>query len=462
MPTRFSAHMSDADALMWNIEKDPVLRSTIVACGVLDQAPDFDRLRARLLRASNAIPRLRQRVQSPPMRIGPPRWSVDPDFDLDFHLRRVRIPEPGTTRQLLDVLAPIASASFDRARPLWECLIVEGLEDGRAAMVMKVHHAVTDGVGGIELLSQLVDLEREAPMPEHGPRVPEPDAMGGADLIRDSLSHTARRMLGIAARTPGTVVRAANTAVRDPLTAALVTADTVRSIGRMLAPATTPMSPLMQGRGLGRRLDAFDLTMDDMKRAAKAANGSLNDVFVAGAVGGLMRFHERYGDEVAELRMTMPINIRTEGDDSGGNQFVPARFPVPANVADPAERMQAINALVKGWRQEPALGLTSTLAGVLNRLPTSTTTALFGGMLKCVDFVTSNVPGAPIPVFLAGAKVDRFYAFGPPSGAGVNITLMSHVDTCCIGVVSDTTAVPDTDALIDDLRAGYDEVLALG
>ena len=124
--------------------------------------------------------------------------------------------------------------------------------------------------------------------------------------------------------------------------------------------------------------------------------------------------------------------------------------------------LEAFIAVVKIWRAEPALQMTSTLAGVLNRLPTTTTTALFGGMLKCCDFVTSNVPGAPVPVYSAGARVERLYAFGPPSGAAFNITLISHNETCCIGIVIDTTAVPDPDVLVDALRAGFDEVLALG
>src|SRR5438034_10078060 len=108
--------MSDADALMWNIEKDPILRSTIVAVGLLDRAPAFDRLRRRLARASIAIPRLRQRVLSPPLRIGPPRWTNETNFDLDFHLRRVRLAAPGDHRRLLEFVAPIAQSSFDRAR----------------------------------------------------------------------------------------------------------------------------------------------------------------------------------------------------------------------------------------------------------------------------------------------------------------------------------------------------------
>jgi len=160
--------------------------------------------------------------------------------------------------------------------------------------------------------------------------------------------------------------------------------------------------------------------------------------------------------------MTLPINLRHSAHEAGGNRFAPARFPVPLLISDPVERIHAIRGLVRGWRAEPALQMTSTLAGVLNRLPTTTTTALFGGMLKCCDFVTSNVPGAPVPVYSAGARVERLYAFGPPSGAAFNITLISHNEMCCLGIVIDTTAVPDPDFLVEALRAGFDEVLALG
>jgi WS/DGAT/MGAT family acyltransferase len=327
---------------------------------------------------------------------------------------------------------------------------------------MKVHHSVTDGVGGIDLLSQIVDLERDAEEPE---ALPEPDSAGGLGtlgLLRDSLRHTARRGLGISRRAPATVAGALADTARDPLRAAVSAFDTGRSIARMLAPATAPMSTVLGARGLGRRLDTLDIPLDDLKRAAKSVNGSVNDAFVAAVVGGLTRYHSFHGAAIGELRMTLPINLRTEAHDAGGNQFAPARFPVPASIEDPSQRMRAIGALVRGWRAEPALRMTATLAGVLNRLPTATTTALFGSMLKCVDFVTSNVPGAPIPVFLAGAGVEGFYAFAPPSGAALNVTLVSHCDRCCIGIVTDTAAVADPDVLVDALRAGFDEVTSLG
>lgn len=459
---RFAHHMSDSDALMWNIEKDPILRSTIVAVGILDSEPDFARLRRRLDRASIAIPRLRQRVLTPPFRLGPPRWAHERGFDIDFHVRRVRLAAPADDRCLLELVAPIAQSSFDRARPLWELTIVEGLSGGRAAAVMKVHHSVTDGVGGIDLLSQIVDIERDADEPE---ALAEPSPSKPLDtltLMRDSLEHTTRRVLGIARRVPGTLGSAVAATVRDPLGAAAGAVDTTRSIARMLAPATAPLSPVLLTRGLGRRLDTLDVPLDDLKRAAKAVNGSLNDAFVAAVVGGLTRYHARHGSAVSELRMTLPINLRRAGDDAGGNQFAPVRFAVPAAIDNPGERMTAIGVLVREWRAEPALRLTSTLAGVLNRLPTATSTALFGGMLKCVDFVTSNVPGAPIPVYLAGARVEGFYAFAPPSGSALNVTLVSHCDQCCIGIVTDTAAVPDPDVLVECLREGFAEIVAVG
>ena len=432
-------------------------------------SPDWNLCRAVALeRTTRLDPRFRQRVLSPPFRLGPPRWSVEATFDLDFHLRRMRLPGPGTERALLDVLQPIATAGFDRARPLWEFTLIEGLDDAdgteRAAFAMKVHHSVTDGVGGMALLAHLIDLTRDAEEPSDDgvPAAPAPERLSALDLVRESAAHTGRRVTGVASASGVRAVRCALGAVRDPIGRTTEFLRTARSIGRALAPATSPMSPVMCDRGLGRRLDSFDVSLDDLRRAAKAAEGSLNDAFVAAVVGGMQRYHERHGSSPDALRMTLPINLRHGAHESGGNRFAPARFPVPLSIIDPVERIQAIRGLVRGWRAEPALQMTSTLAGVLNRLPTTTTTALFGGMLKCCDFVTSNVPGAPVPVFSGGARVERLYAFGPPSGAACNVTLISHNETCCIGIVVDTTAVPDPDVLVNALRAGFDEVLALG
>src|SRR5581483_9321543 len=157
-------------------------------------------------------------------------------------------------------------------------------------------------------------------------------------------------------------------------------------------------------------------------------------------------YHLHHNAPVDELRMTMPINVRNDDtEDLAGNQFAPARFAVPIAIADPVERMATVRELVRRQRAEPALALTEPLAGLLYRLPTSVSTGVFGAMLRGIDFVTSNVPGVPIPVFFAGARMEAQFAFGPMSGAAANITLVSYLDELQIAVNSDPAAVPDAD-----------------
>ena len=159
---RSERRMSDVEAMMWNVEKDPYLNSTFGSITILDQAPDFERLRRRLLRMVANIARLHQRVVPALGRLAPPEWHDDPDFDIDYHVRHLALPAPGSNRQLFDLAALFVQDPFDRTRPLWEFAIIEGLEGGRAAMVQKMHHTITDGEGGIRMSEQFIDITREA------------------------------------------------------------------------------------------------------------------------------------------------------------------------------------------------------------------------------------------------------------------------------------------------------------
>lgn len=458
---QYATRMSDSDALMWNIEKDPILRSTITAVAVLDRRPDRESLLRRLERGTRLIPRMRQRVIGNPYSIAPPRWEVDPNFDLRYHVRFVNAGGEGTLRDVLDIAEPIGMQGFDRARPLWEFVIVEGLEGDRAAIIQKVHHAITDGVGGMQMVMTMIDLEREpAPVEDDMPAAPVAEVMGPVKRTADALGHLRRRNLGIARRAGGNLVAAAATAASDPLAVVSVVSATVGSIGRLLAPTPTPLSPIMTGRSLSFRFETLTFPLPDLKAAAKAAGGTLNDAFVAAVAGGLRRYHERHGVEVEALRMTMPINVRTEGTaDVAGNQFVPARFTVPVAVDDPGEHMRAIHQLVDQQRHEPANALVEPLAIVLNRLPTTAVTALFGAMIKGSDFTTSNVPGAPIPIYIAGAQVEALIPFGPLAGVAVNVTLLSNLDDVHVGINSDLAAVPDPAVLLECMRESFEAVL---
>jgi diacylglycerol O-acyltransferase / wax synthase len=457
---RFETHMSDSDALMWNIEKDPLLRSTIVTVLLLDQPPEWDRLVEKIERGTWLIPRLRQRIATPLLRMGPPQWSGDANFDLRYHLRRVKVCEP-TLDAVLDLARTSAMAGFDRARPLWEYTVVEGLEGGKSAMILKVHHSMTDGVGGMKLLLMLFDFERDPESVTALDRVDAVPVFGPMDLVLSALGHNQRRMLGIVRRGVIESMSATRAVLDDPVHALQDALRTAGSIVRFLAPATVPHSPIMRARTLARQLSTLDVPLDEFKRAAKTVGGSLNDSFVAAVIGGMQRYHEFHGATVDDLRMVMPINLRAEDSALGGNHFTPARFLVPLTIKDPGDRIVAVRQLTREVRAEPAVQLTDALAGVLNQLPTTITTALFGSILKGADFVTSNVPGAPFEIFSAGAALERMYAFAPLAGAAVNVTLLSNCGTCCIGVNVDAVAVPDSETFLRCLDASFTEILAL-
>lgn len=460
-PERFERHMSDADALLWNIETDPVLRSTIVTVLLLDRLPDRERMREKVERGTRLIPRLRQRVVNAPLRFGPPHWAADPHFELDHHLRHVRVPAPGDRNALLDLARPIAMADFDRSRPLWEFTLVEGLEDDRAALIAKVHHSITDGVGGIRLAMMLFDLEPDPGPPEAMPPVPVDDDDSPIDRFWQWVAINNHRVVGAGRdvlRGGGTALRSL---ARDPIDALGEAGRTASSYVQLLRPATTPMSPLMRGRSLGRHLHTCEYPLDEFKRAAKAVGGTLNDAFVAGVGAGLHRYHLDHGADVDELRITLPINLR-EDDSAGGNHFTPARFPIPVGIESRERLVVRVGELVDHWRHAPAVAASETLASMLNRLPAPIVTPFFGAMLKGADFVASNVPGISFDVYLAGARLERNFAFAPLSGTSAAMTLVSHCGTCCIGIQTDDAAIADSEHFAECVSGGLESVLALG
>ncbi|MEO7429848.1 MAG: wax ester/triacylglycerol synthase domain-containing protein, partial [Acidimicrobiales bacterium] len=359
---KYEPRMSDSDALMWTIEKDPLLRSTITAVSLLDGPVDAERFTDKVERASRLIPRLRQRVVGNAYSLAPPRWEIDPNFDLSYHLRKIQCGGDHSDRQVLDLAQWVGMQGFDRARPLWEMYLVEGLAHGRSALIQKVHHAITDGVGSIQMALTLFDLERDPGASEPMPDAPEVHVMGAFERLAAGTEYVGLHRLRSVQRSVGTIAGGVRNLLSDPAGMARRAVDTAGSVSRLLAPATEPLSPLMGDRSLSVRFSTLVHPLDDLRRAAKAADGKLNDAFVAAVAGGLRRYHEHLGAPVDELRMTMPINVRTEATAGvAGNQFVPARFRVPVGIADPIERMAAIRELVASQRGEPALALTQPL-----------------------------------------------------------------------------------------------------
>ena len=448
--------MLNSDAFAWAMEADAGLRSTIVTIIVLDRSPDWDVVVDRFERIGREIPMFRQRVVEtlPP---APPRWEFDPDFDLDFHVRRVRAPRPATFDTLLEMARRAEMAEFDRARPLWEVTLVDDLAEGGAALVCKLHHSLMDGIGGVQIAMLLFDLTSEPR--DLGPLPPEP-AVGAPGRL-DGVRHWIRYDAGLAGRAAKALVTAAPSAafgaVRRPRRSAKEAIETAASVYRTVRPINETASTLMRERRLVRRLSVHEVPMRALREAAHLAGGSLNDAFVAGVTGGLRRYHDIHGADVGDLHVTMPVSIRGEDDPIGGNRLTLMRFDVPAGVVDAGERIRQTRARTAAVREERSLPHTQLIAGALNLLPRWYIAAI----LRHVDFLASDVPGIPVRVYLGGAAVLMQYPFGPTIGAGVNVTMMTYADTCAMGINVDTGAIPDPDVFHQCLVEGFEEVLAL-
>ncbi len=449
--------MRASDAFSWYMETDPVLRSTVVAVAWLDRSPDWHTIVTRLEHATRLVPMFRQRVMDLPGRLTPPRWTDVADFDLSWHLSRLDAPEPRDDSMVMDLARREAMTGFDRAHPLWRFTLVDHLEGGRAALVMTLHHSLTDGLGGIQLALIFFESGTEPAAPLDAPVPPVETPPGPGSLLGQrmawrtatSLGFLGRRVLGLV---PGTWA-----ALRDPLGAGGSLARDVASIARTVAPVRSTMSPMMTGRGLKRHLAAISVPLEQMRAAGASVGVSVNDAFLAAVTGGLRLYHETHSCRVDELRVTMPISIRTADDPVGGNRITLIRFLLPVGEADPVRRMSEIRLRTRRARKEPSLPYTDAIAGALNLLPAN----VVGSILRNVDFVASDVPGFTQRVYLAGAAVERYVAFGPTTGTAANVTMLSYAGECHVGVNIDTAAVPDPEVLVDCLRQGFDEIRGL-
>ena len=450
--------MRHSDAFTWYMENDPELRSTVVAVAWLESAPSWEGLVRRTEWATRQVPSFRRRPVEVPGRISTPRWTTDPHFDVAWHLRRVDVPEPHGRDEVLAFAALAAMSGFDRTRPLWEFTLVEGLEDGRAAVIMKMHHSLTDGIGGVQLALALFDADADG---DHGaggpvPAAPPGEWVRGHRLVLEALADRATRLrdgaVAAVQLVPGALARVA----RHPMGTGADVVETARSIGRTVRPLPAVLSPVMTERGPGRVVHTITVGLDELKQAGSLSGGTLNDSFMAAVTGGLRRYHERHGATAEELTVTVPISIRKPGDPPGGNRITLQRLRMPLSMVDPVQRMQAIGARCRAARDERSLAFTDAIAAVMNLVPTG----YVGSVLKHVDFLASDVTGFPDEIFLCGARVTEYSAFGPTIGAAMNATLFSYNGSCCVGVTVDTTAVPDHELLVECLEEGFAEVIA--
>lgn len=449
--------LNPLDALMWRTERPPGDSWSGVVAMLLDGQPDWKVVRKAHLWGVRVVPRFAEKVVEPLLPTGPPMWAPDEDFDIDRHLHRERLPEPGGMAELLEVARRLALTALDKTRPPWSAIYVEGLEGGRSAYLLQAHHVLMDGAAATQLLSRLLD------------RAPGQAATPADAVRRPKVSRAAVTAQGVAwqARGVGKLVRGSAArlaaAVSRPQSSARRAMEFAESLPRVATPPPPADSALLTpGPRTNWRFATFECEVTDLKRAAKAAGGTVNDAFVSAVLGGLRTYHDRHGERLGDVPISMPVSMRRADDPMGGNRFAGAFFSVPSGVADPTERIQEMHARVERVRAEPALDFMGLVTPLMNLAPAEVVAAAIQQLNAGATLTTSSWLGLPHATYLAGARVERMFVFGPLPGTSMCAALCTHEGTCCIGVNVDGDVFPDLELFWDCLRQGIDEVLGLG
>jgi len=419
---------------------------------------DIDSIRRYVASRLHHIPRYRQRLAAVPV-LNEPVWIDDDQFDLGYHVRHTSLPKPGNTRQLQDLCARILERHLDRARPLWEIWIVEGLPRGRFAMISKVHHCMVDGIGGVGLLAALLGLEPNRRIESPAAWQPRP-APSNAAMLRSETLRRARstvelgrklgRALGHADRLPG-VVRTQGAALWKLARTGL---------GR------TNGLPFTGEVGPHRRIEWRTMVLADLKRIRHGLGGTLNDVVLALVAGAMRRYLASRACNPARLavRAAVPVNVRTDGDAGSGNRVSAWLVDLPIADPDPWRRLYAIRKITHSLKSSHQAESASALAEAADW----TSPSVLGMFLQLVnrtrpyDVVVTNVPGPQVPLYLLDAPMVAAYPHLPLfEGQGLGIALLSYDGKLAWGLTGEWDLVPDLDAFAASLVTSLEELSQL-
>jgi len=440
--------LSGLDASFLYMET-PTLHMHVAIVAVFDPStvPDgysFRRIRQMIVDRIPLAPVFQRRLVEVPMRLGHPVWVDDPEFDIDNHLRRAALPSPGGMRELGDFAADVISRQLHRDRPLWEMWVVEGLEDGKIALVTKMHHSTIDGVSGAELLGVLFDLEPEPTAPDHAlERQLDSRIPSNFELVSQALLANMVRPVDIGRmiwRTGGAIAGVRK--VRQS------------GSGKAALPLSAPRTSINVAVHARRRVAFAAANLSDAKKLKKAMDTTVNDVVLAMCAGAL-RTYLLAGDELPEVPLVsvVPVSVTPDVAELKGSNKVSSMFvQLPCHLEDPLDRLRAIHEGTKGAKEEhQALGATTLQNWAEHATPNVFAVAarLYTGM-KLADrhrpvanLVISNVPGPDFPLYMGGSQMLGMFPLGPVmDGMGLNITIMSYRGVLYWGLASDARAVP--------------------
>ena len=416
-------------------------------------------LRSRL----HLFPPFRRRLMRVPFHIGHPVWVEDDRFDLDYHVRRAYLPPPGDDEQLAAFAADVMSRPLDKTRPLWEIHLVEGLDGGHVALVIKLHHVIVDGVGGSDVLMALLDLEPT-------PREISPPASEWRAERRPSDLELVRGALGQPLRRPPRLVKALVRSGR--VLGRVVRQERAKGEATGVAAFAGPRTSLNVAIAAPHRRMAFArFPLDDVKLVKRSLGGTVNDVLLAACGRALKHYLLARGDDLDRpLVASVPASARTDTDrGEAGNKLSGLFVDLATDVDDPEEQLRRISASSADAKDRFSdLGATiwSEVTEAVPPFPVARFFRLYS-RARLADRHTpmynvsiSSVPGPPVPLYVAGARLAAMYPMGPvQEGAALNLTLISYVDTFYVGVIADREAVPDAWPIAEGVVTAVQELV---
>jgi diacylglycerol O-acyltransferase / wax synthase len=478
--------LTSLDAQFLNVES-PTTTGHVGSLIVLDPstAPDgawnIDSVRDVLEPRLHLAAPLRQRLVQVPLGLGRPYWVDDPHFDIEFHLRELALPGPGSAEQLGEQVARVHARQLDRSRPLWEAYVITGLADGRAAFYSKIHHAAIDGVSGSEILETVMDLtpEPREVLPEPEPFVPR--AMPSTvDLVRRGLASMAVNPVEVLRTVPKSLTYLDELPGAANVPGVRLLSEAAGVVGRTLGQEVSeldarelraPRTPLNGPITAHRRFAYGSVPLDDVKRVRNHYGMTVNDVVMTLVAATLRRWlldHDALPS--TPLVAAVPVSVRTENQKGElGNQVSVMVAALPTDVADPAARAEAMRASMLEAKRHFVAVPASLLQDLSHAIPTALSglaaRALFRlATLPGVPFnlFVSNVPGPPRPLYIAGARVEGIYPVSAVTDmtGGLNVTLFSYDGHLDFGFIACREMVPDVWHLVDYLADALDELLA--